>query len=46
MFFDIEPNPAASREIRARAALGEPLEGLVPPAVERLIAEGGLYGGD
>ena len=46
VFFDIEPNPAASREIRARAALGEPLEGLVPPAVERLIAERGLYGPD
>jgi nicotinate-nucleotide adenylyltransferase len=45
-FFDIEPNPAASREIRARAALREPLEGLVPPAVERLIAERGLYSGD
>jgi nicotinate-nucleotide adenylyltransferase len=46
VFFDLDPNPAASREIRARAALGEPLEGLVPPAVERLIAERGLYGGD
>jgi nicotinate-nucleotide adenylyltransferase len=43
LFFDIEPNPAASREIRTLAALGEPLEGLVPPAVERLIAECGLY---
>jgi len=46
VFFDIDPNPAASREIRARAALGEPLEGLVPAAVARLIAERGLYGGD
>ena len=46
VFFDIDPNPAASREIRARAALGEPLEGLVPAAVARLIAEQGLYGGD
>jgi len=45
-FFDIEPNPAASREIRARIALGEPLVGLVPPAVERLIEERGLYRGD
>jgi len=45
-FFDIEPNPAASREIRARIALGEPLVGLVPPAVERLIQEQGLYRGD
>jgi len=46
VFFDIDPNPAASREIRARAALGEPLEGLVPAAVDRLIAEQGLYRGD
>jgi nicotinate-nucleotide adenylyltransferase len=46
VFFDIDPNPAASREIRARAALGVPLEGLVPAAVARLIAERGLYGGD
>jgi nicotinate-nucleotide adenylyltransferase len=46
VFFDIDPNPAASREIRARVALGEPLEGLVPAAVARLIAERGLYGDD
>jgi nicotinate-nucleotide adenylyltransferase len=45
-FFDVEPNPAASREIRARIALGEPLVGLVPAAVERLIEEQGLYRGD
>lgn len=42
-FFDIEPNPAASSDIRTRAALGEPLDGLVPPAVERLIREHRLY---
>jgi nicotinate (nicotinamide) nucleotide adenylyltransferase len=42
-FFDIEPNPAASREIRARAEAGEPLEGLVPPAVAELIASRGMY---
>jgi nicotinate (nicotinamide) nucleotide adenylyltransferase len=42
-FFDIEPNPAASREIRARAEAGEPLEGLVPPAVADLIASRGMY---
>ena len=46
LFFEIEPNPAASRDIRARLALGEPLTGLVPPAVERLISEHGLYRGD
>jgi nicotinate-nucleotide adenylyltransferase len=43
VFFDIEPNPAASRDIRALAAAGAPLDGLVPPAVERLIAERRLY---
>lgn len=42
-FFDVEPNPAASREIRTLAALGEPLQGLVPEAVERLIREHRLY---
>jgi nicotinate-nucleotide adenylyltransferase len=43
LFFEIVPNPAASTDVRARAAAGEPLEGLVPPAVGRLIAERGLY---
>ena len=46
LFFDIEPNPAASTEIRVRAALGKPIDGLVPPAVERLIEERRLYAGD
>ena len=44
-FFDIAPNPAASRDIRARAAAGEPLDGLVPPAVAGLIEEYRLYRG-
>jgi nicotinate-nucleotide adenylyltransferase len=44
LFFEIEPTPVASREIRILAAEGEPLRGLVPPAVERLIRERGLYG--
>jgi nicotinate-nucleotide adenylyltransferase len=43
IFFEIEPNPAASTDIRARVAAGEPLDGLVPDAVARLIAERGLY---
>jgi nicotinate-nucleotide adenylyltransferase len=43
VFFDIEPNPAASRDIRGLAAAGEPLDGLVPPAVAGLIAALGLY---
>jgi nicotinate-nucleotide adenylyltransferase len=44
VFFDIEPNPAASRDIRALAAAGAALTGLVPDAVETLIRERGLYG--
>ena len=43
LFFEIEPNPAASSDVRARAAAGQSLEGLVPPAVAQLIAERGLY---
>ena len=43
-FFDMEPNPAASRTIRAALLAGEPLGGLVPPEVERLIRERRLYG--
>jgi len=44
LFFDIDPNPAASREIRELAAAGAPLAGLVPDAVAALIQEEGLYG--
>jgi nicotinate-nucleotide adenylyltransferase len=43
VFFDIEPNPAASRDIRALAESGAPLGGLVPDAVEKLIQERALY---
>jgi nicotinate-nucleotide adenylyltransferase len=43
LFFEIEPNPAASTDIRARVAAGEPLDGLVPADVARLIVERGLY---
>jgi len=45
VFFDIEPNPAASRDVRAIAAAGEPLDGLVPLAVAALIEQLGLYRG-
>jgi nicotinate-nucleotide adenylyltransferase len=41
--FPIEPLPISSSELRARAARGEPLDGLVPPAVAGLIRELGLY---
>jgi nicotinate-nucleotide adenylyltransferase len=43
VFFEIEPNPASSRDIRARAAAGEPLDGLVPAEVAELVRERGLY---
>jgi nicotinate-nucleotide adenylyltransferase len=42
-FFEIEPHPVASRDLRDRAAAGDSLDGLVPPAVARLVAERGLY---
>jgi nicotinate-nucleotide adenylyltransferase len=43
VFFEIEPNPAASTNVRARVAAGEPLDGLVPAAVAQLVSERGLY---
>jgi nicotinate-nucleotide adenylyltransferase len=42
-FFEIEPKPVASREVRELAAAGAPLDGLVPPAVAELIRERGFY---
>jgi nicotinate-nucleotide adenylyltransferase len=42
-FFEIEPNPAASRDIRGLAAAGASLSGLVPEAVNELIRKQGLY---
>jgi nicotinate-nucleotide adenylyltransferase len=45
LFFQIEPNSSASRDVRARVAAGAPLTGLVPPAVAALIRDRGLYGG-
>ena len=44
VFFDIEPNPVASSDIRALVAAGAPLIGLVPDGVGDLIRERGLYG--
>ena len=43
VFFEMEPNPAASTDVRARAAAGDSLDGLVPAAVARLIEERRLY---
>jgi nicotinate-nucleotide adenylyltransferase len=44
-FFEIEPVPVSGTMVRDRAARGEPLDGLVPPAVARLIEQLGLYRG-
>ena len=43
LFFEIEPNAAASRDVRALAAAGEPLDGLVPAAVAELLRERNPY---
>jgi nicotinate-nucleotide adenylyltransferase len=43
LFFEIEPNPAASTDVRARAAAGDSLDGLVLPAVAELIQDRELY---
>ena len=42
--FEIPAVPVASTDVRDRVARGEPIDGLVPPAVARLIGELGLYG--
>jgi nicotinate-nucleotide adenylyltransferase len=41
--FDMDPVPISSSEIRAKAAAGEPIDGLVPPAVAAEIQRLGLY---
>ena len=41
--FEIPAVEASSTDIRARVARGEPVDGLVPPAVARRIVELGLY---
>ena len=43
LVFEIEQVPVSGTLVRMRAARGEPLDGLVPDAVARLIAELGLY---
>ena len=42
-FFEIEPLPISSEEIRDRVARGESIERLVPRAVAELIEQRGLY---
>jgi nicotinate-nucleotide adenylyltransferase len=41
--FDVDPHPISSRDVRARVARGEPIDGLVPPEVAELIRKLGLY---
>jgi nicotinate-nucleotide adenylyltransferase len=43
LFFEIEPLAVSSREVRERVARGEPIDGLVPPAVAVEIESRGLY---
>jgi nicotinate-nucleotide adenylyltransferase len=45
-FYEVEPLAVSSREIRARIACGEPIDGLVAPAVAAEIGRLGLYRGD
>jgi nicotinate-nucleotide adenylyltransferase len=42
-FFEIEPLPISSKDIRERVARGEPIDRLVPPAVADVIGARGLY---
>jgi nicotinate-nucleotide adenylyltransferase len=45
LFFEIEPLPISSRDLRGRVARGEPIDAFVPPAVAALIRQEGLYRG-
>ena len=42
-FFEIEPLPISSRDLRERVARGEPIDAFVPPAVAELIESRRLY---
>jgi nicotinate-nucleotide adenylyltransferase len=43
LFFEIEPLPISSRDLRDRVARGEPIDGFVPAEVAKLISELGPY---
>jgi nicotinate-nucleotide adenylyltransferase len=43
-FFEIEPIPVASRDLRSRLEDGEDVSGQIPPAVAEIIRREGLYG--
>ena len=45
LLFEFDPVAVSSSEIRALVARGEPIDGLVPPAVAETIARLGLYRG-
>ncbi len=45
-FFEIEPVDVSSSDIRDRIGRGDPIDGLVPPAVAAEIERLGLYRGD
>jgi nicotinate-nucleotide adenylyltransferase len=45
LFFELEPTPVSSTDVRARASRGETLDGLVPSPVAERIAALGLYRG-
>ncbi len=42
-FFEIDPLPISSRELRDRVERGEPIDGLVPAGAVRVIRERRLY---
>jgi nicotinate-nucleotide adenylyltransferase len=42
-FFDLDPTPLASRDLRARLAAGENVTDEVPPAVAEILARESLY---
>lgn len=44
-YFEMEPMPVSSTEIRERVARGEPIDALVPAKVADAIARLGLYAG-
>jgi nicotinate-nucleotide adenylyltransferase len=43
LFFEIQPTPVASRDLRARLSRGEDVHAEIPPAVARTIKTGGFY---
>jgi len=43
LFFEIDPTPVPSRDLRARLALGEDVGDEVPSAVGETIRSGGFY---